>query len=177
MGLLVGAAALLAVALLAPAAAADTLFYADRLTVHDANGRMVGSAWPASGGMNVIIVEFRRGSTPVIVGVRPDGFIRGFLRFPNAGCTGQPLVDAFWGELYRYTAVVGPRSTVYVQSGAVRMWTKRSTLTADGRCNDHEPSRDLAAAVTAIGVNLADEFMPPFTTRTTAGAAVPLTAP
>jgi hypothetical protein len=176
MRLLGAAASFLAVALLAPAVDADTLFYVDRVTIHDANGRLVGTASPAT----PEVVEFRRGSTPVIVVVRPDGFLRSYVQFANPGCAGQPLVfPSIWpGEiLYRYTAVAGPRSTVYVQSGAFRMWTRRSTLTLDGTCIDHEPQRGLAAAMTATDVNLADEFVPPFTTRTRAGDVVPLTAP
>ena len=122
-------------------------------------------------------VEFRYGSVPVIVRVWPDRFYQDLLRFTGRGCTGHPLKSALEGELYRYTAVAGPRSTVYVQSGAVRARTTRSTLTADGVCHDHSADQDLTVPMRATDINLADHFVPPFTTRTRGRTAVPLTAP
>lgn len=40
--------AVLVVFLVAPIVHADTLLYVDRVTVHDANGRQVGSTWPTT---------------------------------------------------------------------------------------------------------------------------------
>lgn len=177
MGPLVSLASLLALVFLAPAVHADTLLYADHLAVYDGTGRQVGSSWPTSTGEDFTFVEFRLGSTPVIVHLRRDGFVSTWLRFSNPGCTGQARVDAFEGELYRYTAVVGPRKTVWVQSGTVRARTARSTLAPDGVCHDHDPIRDLSAPVKATAVDLADYFVPPFTTRTRARTPVPGVAP
>ena len=164
-------AALLAVAFLPPAVGADTLFYPDRLTVHDANGRVIGRGWPPS------YFEFRAGSRPVILPLRSSGFVSGWLRFSNPGCTGQARVDALEGELYQYSVISGPRQTVWIQSGTVAVRTTRSTLTAEGVCIDHEPIRDFTVPVTATDVHLADLFVPPFTLRLRAGAPVPAIAP
>ena len=176
MRVVVSLASLLALVFLAPAVHADTLLYADPLVVYDGAGRQVGSAraTPAGG---VWEVEFRWGSTPVIVTLGPGGFGSAWLRFLNPGCTGQPRVDAFYGELYRYTAVVGPRHTVYVQSGPVSTGTARSTRRHDGVCHEHDPTTDLFVPVKATIVHLADHFIPPFTARTRARTAVPVVAP
>lgn len=177
--------AVLVLALLAPAAQADRLLYVDDLAVYDATGRQVGSAWPTSDAVwlgelaSYLVVEFRLGSTPVIVRLRPhwvdpDGFETTWLRFPNRGCTGQTLVDAYWGEgMNRFTAVAGPRSTVYVQSGPVRERTARSSRNSEGVCENHEPLTHGMAPLRATLVHLADHFVPPFTTRTRGQTPVP----
>jgi hypothetical protein len=86
-------------------------------------------------------------------------------------------VAAFEGELYPYTAVAGPRHTIYIQSGRVAVRTARSALTSDGVCNDHEPIEDVMAILQATSTNLADHFVPPFTIRTIARTPVPLATP
>lgn len=175
MAPLVSLASLLALVLLAPAVHADTLLYADHLAVYDGAGRQMGSAWPSSNG-TLTYVEFRIGSMPVIIRVFPDEIQSWVLRFPNPGCTGQARADALEGELYRYTEVVGPRKTVWVQSGTVAVRTSRSTLAPDGICHNHDPISDLSVPVKTTGVDLVDYFVPPFTTRTRARTPVPAIA-
>jgi hypothetical protein len=160
--------------LLAPVAQADTLLYVDRLAVVDGTGRQVGTAWPsAEGRPDYMYVEFRVGSTPVIVLVGPDRFEPNALRFSDPGCTGQALLTAPWGEgSTPFTAVAGPRSTVYVQSGPVRERTARSTLSSTGVCRDSAPLRSDMAPLRAV-TDLADHFVPPFTLQERARTPVP----
>ena len=173
-------AALLAmclVALLAPAAHADGLLYVDRLTVHDSTGAQVGSAWPMSDAMWLggpgfdIVVEFRAGSTPVIVQLRkpwfpPAGFQSIPMRFSSPGCRGSALLDAFRDGMTPFSAVTGPRNTVYIQSGPVRQRTARSSRNWDGVCEDHEAQTRSMALMSATTTHLNDYFVPPFTVRT-----------
>jgi hypothetical protein len=168
--------AVLAVVLLALPARAATLVYAEKIIIQDGAGRQVGSAWP-TGHAGILYAEFRIGSRPVIVALGADGFGASFLRFSEPGCAGPPMVGAFEGELYPYTAVAGPRSTVYIQSGPVAVRTTRSTLTSDGVCIDHEPFEDFMAILKATSTNLADHFVPPFTIRTIGRTPVPPATP
>jgi hypothetical protein len=173
--------AVLVLFLLAPVVRADTLLYVERVAVHDANGRQVGSTWPTTWSpvwreVRWMYVEFRVGSTPVTVTLRPDGFKFDALLFPQPGCTGQALVYAFPQPL-PVVAQAAPRATVYVQSGGFRERMTRSFLNERARCIDREPLRVNTVPVRSTGVNLADEFVPPFTTRTRAGTAVPIGAP
>src|SRR5688572_18605559 len=127
----------IAVLLLAAVAEADRLLYVEHLAVYDATGRRIGSAWPTSRGVyegsgrDSMAVEFRFGSKPTILPVTEDGFKPDFVLFTGRGCTGQTLInptDEGQGEvkLHHLTAVAGPRSTLYVQSGPVRDRTFRS---------------------------------------------------
>src|SRR5688500_15281419 len=147
-----------------PHARADGLLYADDLIVVDGTGRQVGSAWPVSDygwiqqGSYHMAVEFRLGTIPVIVHLHPywfgpDGFMPPDLWFSGAGCTGQTLVDAYyapssigWGEgWYRFNAVAGPRSTVYIQSGPIQTRTAKSRRTSEGGvCTDERTTHPMA---------------------------------
>ena len=192
MGLLVSFA-LLTLVFFVPLAHADGLLYVDHLAVYDATGRQVGSAWPVSDAVWLgergyyLVVEFRLGTTPVVVPLRPhwtdpDGFETSWLRFPNPGCTGAPMVHAFPGlspftTLTPITAVAGPRSTVYVQSGPIVQRTVRSTLDGQGVCADHAPQTGRVAVLKATTTHLADYFVPPFTTRTRGRTPVPREVP
>jgi hypothetical protein len=189
--------AVLMVLVLAPASPAQTdgLLYADDLVVVDGTGRQVGSAWPVSDSGWIqqdsfhMAVEFRLGSTPVIVHLRPywfgpDGFMPPDLRFSGAGCTGQTLIDAYyapstigWGEgWYRFNAVAGPQSTVYVQSGPIRSRTARSRRTSDGVCTELVTTQPMAL-LKATEIHLADHFVPPFRVLTRGQTPVPRKTP
>jgi hypothetical protein len=197
MGLLVSLAFLIVV-LVTPAAHADGLLYVDHLAVYDATGRQIGSAWPASDAMwqghqvDYLVVEFRLSGQPAVVvlqphWIEPNGFQTSFLYFPNPGCTGVPMVNAEPGA-YRMgglgpfttesliTAVFGPRSTVYVQSGPVSDRTVVSQRNAQGVCRE-DPHTLRAAALKATTTHLADHFVPPFTIRTRGSTPVPRRAP
>jgi hypothetical protein len=179
----------LVVLLLAAAAEADSLLYADHLAVYDATGRRIGSAWPTSrgvyegGGRESMVVEFRYGSRPAILRFTEDGFASDWLIFTGRGCTGQTLINPADLEgdarvsMHARTAVAGPRNTLYVQSGAVRDRTARSYRSPfTGECTDHAPRRGPWASATPR-VDLADHFVPPFSIRTRAGIAVPRGTP
>lgn len=198
MGLLVSLA-LLTLVFFVPLAHADGLLYVDHLAVYDATGKQVGSAWPVSDAIwhgewaYYLVVEFRLGTTPIMVELRPhwtdpEGFETTWLRFPNPGCTGAPMVDAYpaayrasgfspFSTVSPMTAVVGPRSTVYVQSGPIRERTARSTRDGQGVCDDHEPRTWGMAVLKATTTHLADYFVPPFTTRTRGRTPVPRGTP
>ena len=180
----------LVVLLLAAAAEADRLLYVHHLAVYDATGRRIGSAWPISNDVwvgnhpnNVMVLEFRLRDIPVIVRFRADstegsaGFESDWLQFSQRGCTGKPLVSMF-ERSEPVTAVAGPRSTVYIQSGPIGERTVRSTRNNDGLCADRAP-RTIARMVPlrATEVHLADHFVPPFTIETRARTLVPRVAP
>jgi hypothetical protein len=166
--------------LAAPIAQADTLLYVDHLGVYDANGTRIGSAWPrddawlAAGFSEPMVVEFRLRSMPIVALFNPTGFESPPLYFTNAGCTGDMLIDPFWG---RFTAVAGARSTVYVQSGPIRELIARSTRLKSGVCRDHAPITHGFGVLRATETDLADHFVPPFTIRTRARTRVPVGAP
>jgi hypothetical protein len=181
MGQFVPLLALLVLVLLAPAAQAgergDALVYADHLAVYDGFGTQVGSSWvPSDGffpGVGFMYVEFRHGSTPVIVRLRTDGFQFDAVRFSQRGCTGDALFDADW----YHSAVAAPHGTVYLHAGPLRQRTVKSTLNTRGRCITHEPYRANTVPLMATTVHLADYFVPPFVTRTRGRTPVPRGAP
>jgi hypothetical protein len=77
------------------------------------------------------------------------------------------MLQTDWQGLYPSTAVAGASATVYLQSGPLRARTIRSTLTTPGGCLDHDvPYRADTVALKATTLNLADHFVPPFTTAT-----------
>jgi hypothetical protein len=178
----------LAVLLFAAAAEADRLLYVQHLAVFDATGRRIGSAWPTSRGVyegsgrESMAVEFRFGSKPTILPITEDGFKPDFLLFTGRGCTGQTLINpADQGQaavqLHQLTAVAGPRSTLYIQSGPVRDRTFRSYLSPyTGECIDQEARSGAFVSARPV-VDLADHFIPPFSVRTRAGSAVPRGTP
>jgi hypothetical protein len=170
--------------LLPPIVQAATLFYAERVAVYDATGTQVGSTWPkwswggGDGAPDVIQVEFRLGTIPVQVNVTQTGIeTTRFMRFSGAGCTGDPLIDVEGREESRVTAVLGPRRTVYIQSGPGRLRTARSTRTVSGDCLDHGPLRESMFLLEATNVHLSDHFVPPFTLEAQGRTRVPRGAP
>ena len=176
------------VPLLAPDAHADGLLYADRLAVYDSTGTQVGSAWPMSEVVwkgfpgHGVVVEFRVESTPVIVRLRkpwspPAGFQPVPVRFSSPGCRGSALLDANEEDMTPFTAVTGPRNTVYIQSGPVRQRTARSIRSWDGVCEDTVPLTWEMALMSATRTHLNDYFVPPFTIRTRGTTPVPRRAP
>jgi hypothetical protein len=176
MARLVSALALLP-AVAAPTAQAQTLMYVDRLAVYDATGRQVGSAgphWGNSDGFSppYMEVKFRLGSIPVTVRLGENAiYSTAFLRFSSPGCTGEVMLDeqGYFGRIgvdLPVTAVVGPRRTVYVQSGNIRLRTVRSTLIASGACSNLRGEPKLRSALLrATDIHLVDHFVPPFTIR------------
>ena len=173
----------LGVLLAAPIVHAGSLFYVDLLSVHDATGRRIGNAWPTSNAVydgvdpEVTVVEFRYGSTPVILRVK-KGFVPERVSFTQPGCTGQPLIHP-WDRplpMHDLAAVAGRRRTLYLQSGEILDRTSRSSLSPEGECSDHAPRTAPFAAAEAT-IDLADHFVRPFKVRTRAGAEVPRGAP
>src|SRR5688572_12316031 len=169
--------------LLPPIVQSATLFYADRVAVYDATGRQVGSTWPTwrwggGDGPDIIQVEFRLGTIPVQVTLT-DTTIEAtrFMRFSGPGGPGEPLLDVQGWEESRVPAVLGPRRTVYVQSGPGRLRTARSTRTVRGDCLDHRPLRDSMFLLRATDVHLIDHFVPPFTLEAQGRTRVPPGAP
>jgi hypothetical protein len=169
---------------LPPIVQAASLFYADRIAVYDATGRQVGSTWPKwwwegwDDVSDVIQVEFRLGTIPVQVNLTDTTIeTTRFMRFSGPGCTGRPLVDVEGQEELRVTAVLGPRRTVYVQSGPGRLRTARSTRAVRGDCLDHGPLRGNMFLLEATDVHLSDHFVPPFTLEAQGRTRVPRRAP
>lgn len=182
------ALAVLVMMLVAPMVHADTLWYVDRLSIHDATGRRIGNGWPASDDswrgrhLTHTVVEFRLGSIPVMVRLQPpqvppDGFAADPLEFSGPGCTGDVMIAPnYWNGR---TAVAGPRSTVYLQAGR-RTWRwVESSLSEKGVCRDYTPYPPSTEVIPlrATDVHLADHFVPPFTIRTRSEMRVPRVAP
>ena len=188
MPLLASLLAVLALALIAPLAHADTLLYVDHLAVYDATGRQVGTAWPVSDDVWLgdpprhVVVEFRLGSRPVMVrlqppGLKPDGFASDQVDFSNPGCTGDVMIDPSLSN--GLSAVVGPRSTVYVKASRIEERIVESYRSDRGVCTNYdinEPAHEVIP-LRSTGIDLADHFVPPFTIRTRGTTLVPLVAP
>ena len=159
----------------APCAAAETLFRARELTVHDAAGKKVGSVTPDRAapiddrGEDRTTVGFRLGSGALVTvevtrpAIRPS---RG-LYYREPDCTGQPYVVDGGGD------IAGARKTVYVPTAPLAFppGSQWYALDSRGRCVTRVfPGR--AAPAVATTVDLADYFTPPFSLRAIAGAAV-----
>jgi hypothetical protein len=166
----------------------DTLLYADRFAVYDATGRQIGNAWPTSDSVwrayhpAHLVVEFRFARTPVMVRLQralftPDGFASEMLQFSEPGCTGAPMID---GRLWNgYSAVAGPRSTLYLKAADLEFRFVQSQLNEDGTCTNHGPNHPFHEVILLrmTDIDLADHFVPPFTVRTRGQTPVPRVTP
>jgi hypothetical protein len=166
---------LLVLTVIAPAAHAHALLEASHMAIYDATGKQVGSPWPRALGsagngerlFGLVYTAFRLGDTPVIVRLYTNRFHYDLVQFAQRGCTGQAMLQTDWEGLYPLTAVAGASATLYRQSGPLRARTIRSTLTTPGGCIDHNvPYSADTVALKATTLNLADHFVPPFTTQT-----------
>jgi hypothetical protein len=162
---------------------AETLFRVDRLAVYDGAGRLVGTvAAPNVASFEPTLaaatVAFRTetGRLVSVLVTQDRLFGDADLHFERANCTGDPLLPRSTrsiDDLFTASAVVGPRRTVYVQTGRFRSVVSRSRWDTDGSCvGGFEQEQELAPASTA-GIDLADYFTPPFRLRAVAGDAVP----
>jgi hypothetical protein len=169
----------LLVGLMASAAAAQTLRYADGLALYDATGKRVGAAHWDLPNQDYVEVLFRApsGRTLVLGAVRQGFFGSSDVWFTTVNCTGQAFLreQNYQGSLsiYPATAVVGARQTVYVATVAAGQGRPRllsSTRRSNGSCS--RASAEVWTLPATIEVHLVDYFTPPFALRGS-GAAVP----
>jgi len=165
----------LVVALLASAAGAQTLGYADKLAMYDATGKKLGDAhwvWDDPGYVSILF-RAPSGRTLVLGAVRREFFgSSSVVWFTTGNCTGQAFLPEII-SLYPVAAVIGPRQTVYgatVAAGYGRPRWINSQRGRDGACSSVRAERWTLPA--AIELDLVDYFTPPFSLRGS-GAAVP----
>jgi hypothetical protein len=98
--------------------------------------------------------------------------------FRTADCSGQPFVWAA-GPGRPASALIGPRETLYVQTGLLRPLAMQSVLRSDGQCYRHFPPPEefdiveRFAAAKRLPIDFADYFTPPFALRATPGEPIP----
>lgn len=170
---------------MASSVSAQALFRAAELAVYDSAGTKVGtlSKREMSYAQQSVEVVLRTisGHT-VFLDVDRRGFVdtgrAKTVYFRTADCSGQPFVWAT-GPGRPGSALIGPRETLYVQTGLLRSLRMQSTLRSDGQCYRHFPPPpefnvdERFATATRLPIDLADYFTPPFALRATPGEPIP----
>jgi hypothetical protein len=181
------AAIIAAVGMLAMASSvsAQAVFRAAELAVYDSAGTKVGTLskretirtqWSVE-----VVLRTNSGHT-VFLDVERSGFLDSgrakTVYFREADCSGQPFVWAA-GPGRTASALIGPRETLYVQTGLIRRLAMQSTLRSDGECHQYFPPApelevdERFAAAKRLAIDFADYFTPPFVLRATPGEPIP----
>ena len=177
--------ALVAMLTVASSASAQGLFRAADLAVYDSMGTKVGTLSNremARAQWQVEVVLRTSSGHTVFLDVDRWGFVdtgrAKTVYFRTADCSGQPFVWAA-GPGRPASALIGPRETLYVQTGLIRRLAMQSTLRSDGECRRYFPPPahldvdERFAAARRLPIDFADYFTPPFALRATPGETVP----
>jgi len=149
---------------------------ATTLGVYDSRGTKLGDADPAPDPSTR--VAFLTGAGRIfIVEVRPTQLWgNADLYYEGDACTGRAFFrpDLRSNDLEPFTAVIGPRRTVFVGSGLAESRTWRSVRYNGGDiCSTWSPVTTPAILAAPAGVDLADYFIPPFSVRPLGLSPVP----
>jgi hypothetical protein len=169
----------------ASSVSAQALFRAADLAVYDSTGKRVGTlskrAMARAQWQVEVVLRTTSGHT-VFLDVDRRGFVDAgrakTVYFRTADCSGQPFVWAA-GPGRPASTLIGPRETLYVQTGLIRRLTMQSTLRSDGQCYRYFPPPpefevdERFAAAKPLPIDLADYFTPPFALRATPGEPIP----
>lgn len=136
-----------------------------QLTVHDANGRLLGRVIQVENGGAVVAIQV--GETPVAltalksVLTTTQNTVGTQVFFESDDCTGRPLLPEVPEEVALFPKVVLNNSRLYLVVGAEEIADVRSFMTFEGVCVQEEFSAQ--AWEGEFLVDLAQEFQPPFT--------------
>jgi hypothetical protein len=158
-------------------ASAQGLFRAADLQVVDSTGKQVGtlshSAFDAF--LHAEVVLRTDAGKTVFVDVYRSALVgNAQLYFSQPQCAGGPALTPNWSKAKPSSAIIGPRQTVFVQTGAFTRMTMRSIMRPNGRCVDlAAPKVGQFAPAQNVAIDLADYFTPPFDLRATPGVPIP----
>jgi len=139
------------------------------LSVHDANGRLVGQVLETRDGAAVVAVQVGAGQAFLVLGrnqiedIPVGNTIPQRVVFESEDCTGEPYAEAFTDENNLFPVVIKTGSKLYSLSGSGQTVQVRSVLETDGLCGQLE--FETFASPTEQLADLASEFQPPFTVR------------